>query len=31
VALEGVNFEWIAGRAAQWIARHERALQQKKP
>jgi len=29
--LEGVNFEWIAGRAAEWIARHERELQQRKP
>ena len=26
--LEGVNFEWIAGRASKWIARHERELQQ---
>jgi hypothetical protein len=30
--LEGVNFEWIAGRAAAWTARHERALiQERKP
>src|SRR4029077_4605157 len=28
--LEGVNFEWIAGRAAAWIARHERELQQQR-
>ncbi len=28
--LEGVNFEWIAGRAAAWVARHERELQQRK-
>ena len=28
-SLEGVNFEWIAGRAAEWIARHERELQQR--
>jgi hypothetical protein len=28
--LEGVNFEWIAGRAAEWIARHERFLQQQR-
>jgi hypothetical protein len=27
--LEAVNFEWIAGRAAQWIARHEHDAQPK--
>ena len=27
--LEGVNFEWIAGRAVEWIAAHERELQQR--
>src|SRR5258708_21735846 len=25
--LEGVNFEWIAGRAAAWTASHERELE----
>ncbi|HZP91633.1 MAG TPA: hypothetical protein VFB20_01955 [Burkholderiales bacterium] len=28
--LEAVNFEWIAGRAAQWIARHEREMQRRR-
>ena len=28
--LEGVNFEWIAGRAAEWIAARERELHPRK-
>ena len=28
--LEGVNFEWVAGRAAAWVAKHERELQQQR-
>lgn len=28
--LEAINFEWIAGRAAEWVTRHERELQEHK-
>ena len=27
--LEGVNFEWVTARAAEWVSRHERELQKK--
>jgi hypothetical protein len=28
--LEGVNFEWIGARAAEWVARHEKQVQKER-